>query len=194
MPIATLVTVPGVELLQVGDWDASSGRFQVTPDMLTAAVEAVDNGTVPAPVIKIGHTDPRFEPGDGEPALGYVANLRVTPDGNTLVGDYTGVPQYLADIMASAYPTRSIEGRLDVTLGNGVELPFYLTAVALLGATAPAVTPLRHIADIRDLYGVAASTGAGKSVSLTAPATNTPTTAMAVALAAARRTRRARGK
>ncbi|WP_326602358.1 hypothetical protein [Rhodococcus sp. PD04] len=110
----------------------------------------------------------------------------MTDNGQTLVGDYVGVPQWLAEILATAYPTRSVEGVHDVVAVDGTRYPFVLTACALLGVTDPGISTL---ADIPAYFGVAA-----KAVAVTVSATTETPTAMAVALASARRARRARGK
>lgn len=181
MPNAQLVTVPGVELIKVGTWDISTGKWDVTTEMLHSAVEAAAAGVLRRPPLKLGHDDPRF---DGEPAIGYVGNLRVTADGQTLVGDYVGVPSWLANVMATAYPSRSVEGVNEVEAADGTMYPFVLTACALLGVTNPGIT---SIADLPAHFGVAA-----KAVTATFTRTDNAPTAMAVALAAARRNRRGR--
>lgn len=152
MPV-DLRTIENVELVKVGTWHISTGPWEVTEELLAATVAAHADGRLPAPVVKIGHDDDRF---DGEPALGRVLNLRLTEDGRTLVGDFTGVPGWLAEIAASAFPRRSVEGVQDLELSDGTTFPFVLTAVALLGVTRPGITTL---ADLQDLYGVAASAG-----------------------------------
>lgn len=182
MPNAQLVTVPGVELAKTGTWEISTGTWTVTTEMLHSAVEAAAAGVLRRPPLKLGHDDPRFE-FDGEPAVGYIDNLRVTADGQSLIGDYVGVPQWLADVLASAYPSRSVEGVNEVEAADGTKYPFVLTAVALLGVTNPGIST---IADIPAMYGIAA-----KGVALIYPARTQPT-ALAVALAAARRNRRCR--
>lgn len=182
MPSA-LATVTGVELIKVGTHEISTGTWTVITDMLESAVAAAAAGVLRRPPLKLGHDDPRF---DGEPAVGYVDNLRVTADGTTLVGDYVGMPQWLADVLASAYPSRSVEGVHDVEAADGTRYPFVLTACALLGVTNPGISTL---ADIPAHFGVAA-----KAVSVVVPATHTQPTALAVALANARRTRRAQRK
>lgn len=181
MPNAQLVTVPGVELAKTGTWEISTGTWVVSEAMLTSAVDAAAAGVLRRPPLKLGHDDPRF---DGEPAVGYIDNLRVTADGQALIGDYVGVPAWLADVLASAYPSRSVEGVNEVVAEDGTKYPFVLTAVALLGVTNPGIST---IADIPAMYGIAA-----KGVALTYTRTNQPPTAMAVALAAARRSRRSR--
>jgi hypothetical protein len=149
-----LVTVPSVELIHAGRWAISSGEWNVTSADLYAAVAALDCPAVRRPVLKLGHTDPRF---DGEPAVGWIGNLAVDSEGVQLVGDYTGVPAWLGDVLASAYPDRSIEGEYGHRCQLGHTHPFVLTAVALLGVTAPGVGTLESLQDVAALYGVAAA-------------------------------------
>src|SRR5262249_52019816 len=98
------------------------------------------------PVIKLGHVDPRF---DGQPAIGQVKNLRLSPDGDRLIGDLTGMPGWLAEVAASAYPNRSIENVWDHQCQVGHRHPFAVTGLALLGVAPPAVAGLN---DIRSLF------------------------------------------
>ena len=145
--------VPDVELLKVGEGPASTGTLQVTAADLAAAVRAAQASSVARPVIKLGHTDPRF---DGEPAVGFVDNLRLSQDGSTLVGDLRGLPAWLADILPSAYPNRSIEGSFNYRDQTGVIHAFALTGLALLGVSPPAVGTLSTLRDVAALYDVAA--------------------------------------
>jgi hypothetical protein len=147
MPVE-LVTIPNVELLEVGmDWETSTGTFSFTADDLASAVDAVADPSVRTPVLKFGHIDPRF---DGQFSVGRVENLHTVNNGLTLAGDYVGVPLWLAEIMASAYPRRSIEGHWDWETYTGNRWPFYLTAVALLGASYPAIATIE---DIKAFWG-----------------------------------------
>ncbi len=167
VPIAPpLVRIPRVELIHTGQWPISTGVWTATTEDLHAAVAALDCPAVRRPGLKIGHSDNRFtDPhGDGEPLLGYVDNMAVVEDGHTLVGDFAGMPAWLAtadeqgqSVLASAYPDRSIEGIHDFQCQIGHRHPFVLTAVALLGVTAPGVGTLASLQDIAALYGVAAS-------------------------------------
>lgn len=143
--------IPGVELMQAGTWPLSTGTFTFTAEDLAAAVSALDCPAVRRPVLKLGHTDPRF---DGEPACGWVAGMRVADDGYTLVGDFEGMPQWLVDVAASAYPDRSVEGAYDFRCQLGHQHPFVLTGVALLGVTPPGVGTLESLQDVATLYGV----------------------------------------
>lgn len=146
-----LVTIPNVELVKTGHWELSSGPFDCTAEDLMAAVAAQDDPAIRAPILKLGHIDPRF---DGEPAIGRVTNMRVSEDGQTLLGDIEGVPAWIADVMPSAWPSRSFEGYQDYSTGNGTNHRFVLTALALLGVTLPGIETL---ADVASLYGIAAS-------------------------------------
>lgn len=143
-------TIERVPLIRVGTWHASTGETSITRDDLDNILAAFTGGDLDPAVIKIGHTDPRFEnpDWDGEPVYGQVTNLSVDDEkGGTLYGDYVNVPDELAEKLDSAYPFRSVEINWDVEmLDAGGEVtatyPAVLTGVALLGASAPAVKGL----------------------------------------------------
>jgi hypothetical protein len=148
--MAALTTVPNVELATVGVWYTSTGVWDCTPEQLADCVRAQDDPTFRTAVLKVGHQDGRFNASaDGEPGVGRVTNLRLSPDGLTLLGDLTGVPAWLAEIIPSAYPSRSIEMNLDVVTATGQTYAGVLTGLALLGVTAPAIESL---ADVAALY------------------------------------------
>lgn len=182
MPI-NLRTIRGVELVRAGTWSISTGEWTVTPDDLAAAVQAHRAGVLRKPVLKLGHNDPRF---DGGPALGRIDNLRLTDGGATLVGDFVDVPASVAACLPHSYPSRSVEALIDYTAPDGTVWPLVLTAVALLGETAPGIETL---ADLTDLYGVAASSARRRVVAATPPHPEHAERARAVAVARARRTR-----
>lgn len=161
-----------VEIAKVGTWDASTGQVTITRGHLAAAVAAQRAPGARHPVIKIGHTDPRF---DGEPSLGRVENLRLKDRGNTLVGDFTGVPDWLADMMPDSYPDRSLEGQFGVKDATGREHRFAIDAVALLGITPPAISTLESLRDLYDKQPVAANKRNTNTVALR-PAWVRPTT------------------
>jgi hypothetical protein len=188
--MADVTTIRGVELINVGQWDASTGPFIVTPADLEAAVAAHRAGVLRKPVLKIGHTDPRFNTDmfDGAPALGYVDNLRIVNGGRTLVGDYVNVPAGVAALIPYAYPDRSVEALQNYTTADGTTYALVLTATALLGATPGAVDTLQSLQDVGALYGVAA-----KAVTIRAHTRNLAhdrTIVVAVAAARRRRTHR----
>jgi hypothetical protein len=145
--VPALVVWPGVEILATGQWDLSSGP----------AVDAAACPAVGPPIIKLGHTDDRFTPGDGEPAIGRVKNLTLAAEGNKITGDLAGMPGWLGKILPSAYPARSIEGAYSLVCQIGHTHPFAITALALLGVTPPGVGVLSGLEDVAALYGVTAT-------------------------------------
>lgn len=149
-----LASLANVELMHTGQWDISTGTVTFTKEDLAAAVAALGCPAIRKPVLKLGHTDPRF---DGEPACGWISNMATTNSGSTLVGDYTGMPGWLGSILPSAYPDRSIEGAWDFRCQIGHVHPFVITAVALLGVTPPGIGTLESLQDVAAMYGVAAS-------------------------------------
>jgi 2'-5' RNA ligase len=175
---APLATIPNVELMRAGQWAISTGLATFTPDDLASAVAAMDCPAVRRPVLKLGHVDPRF---DGEPAVGWIGNMGTADGGATLVGDYTSMPGWLGDVIASAYPDRSIEGQYDYRCQVGHLHPFVITGVALLGVTPPGVGNLQSLQDVAALYGVAASSPAtGVPVTVTVRASTTDVSAGAM--------------
>lgn len=190
MPVDTR-TIPNVPLIHVGEREASTGPWNVTPEDLRSIVDAHAAGVV-RPVIKLGHEGPLR---DASPALGIVTALRIINGGNTLVGTFTGVPKAVAALLPAAYPQRSVECLLDYTDTAGRTWPIVLSAVALLGATAPAVKELTSLDDVAALYGVALAATAGPSarrvvvVSTPVHTTDHAARARAVQVAAARRRR-----
>jgi hypothetical protein len=173
-----LATVSNVELMHTGTWNISTGVVTFTRDDLANAVAALDCPAVRRPVLKLGHAEPDPVQGmrwDGEPAVGYIANMAVAENGRTLVGDYAGMPSWLGDVIASAYPDRSIEGQFDHVCQMGHTHPFVVTAVALLGVTAPGIGTLQSLQDVAALYGVAAARPSGDMVAVTVHASREDT-------------------
>ncbi|MCZ0732319.1 hypothetical protein [Mycolicibacterium iranicum] len=176
------MTIPNVELARVGTHEASTGTWVVEPSDLADAVAAAAAGVVSAPVVKLGHEGPLR---DGAPALGRVRNLRTVESGTVLVGDLVDVPRTVADLMPRAWPQRSVEGYVDFTdQHSGQTFGFVMTAVALLGASMPAVAGLADINDVASLYGVAA-----KHVAIPSNPSTQLHRSHAVQVAAARRRR-----
>lgn len=150
-----LKNMPGIELVAVGTWRASTGELTLTTDDLASAVAAMDCPGVRNPVLKLGHSEPDSTSGirwDGEPAVGWVDNMRLSDNRAKIVADYLGVPAWLAEVMPSAYPDRSIEISRPFRCQIGHQHPAVITAVALLGIVGPAVGVLRSLQDVQDLY------------------------------------------
>lgn len=162
--VPELASIPEVELIRTGSWQIQSGKWDATRADLSAAVAALACPAVRKPILKIGHSDKRFEPGDGQPAVGWVDNMRLADGGHTLLGDFAGMPAWLANpdsqgrrVISSAYPDRSVEGLYGYKCQLSHTHPFVLTAVALLGVTEPGVGTLKSLQDVQALYeGVAA--------------------------------------
>jgi len=160
--------ITNVPICETGiSYPLSTGDHTFTPEDLALAVEAQGDPAVVAPRIGLGHDDPRFN-GDGEPALGRVENMRLSANEQTIVGDYMGVPEWLAKIMSVAYPNRSIEGSTNVTTVTGNKYPLIITAVKQLGVMCPGVSTLEDIPVLLSAKGpedvkmqVAASDGKG---------------------------------
>lgn len=152
-----LSIVRDVEICAVGiEYPLASGPKTFTTDDLLAAIRSQDDPAVKAPRVWLGHPDDdRFHAGratpagTAEPALGTVVNMRVEDDGMTLVGDIAGCPTWLAKILASAYPSRSIEGFEGAQTVTGREWDVIITDLALLGVRWPGVST---IDDLKILY------------------------------------------
>ncbi|WP_062367912.1 phage protease [Gordonia sp. QH-12] len=146
-----LATIPRVELGSVGTWDISNiAGWHPTADDFASAVAALDCPAVRRPVLKLGHSD-----GPGDPAIGVIDNLAVTDEGQTLVGDFVGVPSWLAaaddegrSVIASAYPDRSGEWEHNYVCQLGHTHPFVLHAMALLGVVRPGIGTLESLYDL----------------------------------------------
>jgi len=146
----------GIELVRPGTWQLASGEQTFTPEMIRDAARHAGRPGYRAP-IKLGHADPRFA-GDGEPALGWLGNLRVVDDGDVpvLIGDVTGMPDWLAAAAPTAWPDRSVEGWTDFE-ADGEKYSFVIDGLALLGVTPPGISSLRSLRDLPQALGIAAS-------------------------------------
>lgn len=151
---AELTTVPDVQIIKTGiEYPLASGPATFTPEDLAAAVDAQNDAGIPQPRIWLGHFDDERIHGErlgaypsGEPAVGKVIDMRLTEDGHCIVGDLTGVPLWLANIMSSAFPSRSVEGRFNVQTVTGKEYRLVISSLALLGVCWPGVQTLDDIA------------------------------------------------
>lgn len=148
-----LANVPRVELGAVGTWDISNVTgWHPSADDFASAVAALGCPAVRRPVLKFGHSG---EPGAGDPAIGVIDNMAVTEDGQTLIGDFVGVPGWLAtedgagnSVLSSAYPDRSGEWEHGYVCQLGHTHPFVLHAMALLGVIRPGIGTLESLHDL----------------------------------------------
>lgn len=148
-----MATIKGVELATVGFWDISNATdWHPSAEDLAAAVAAQECPAVRRACLKLGHTG---VPGEGDPAIGLVDNMRLSDDGQTLIGDFVGVPAWFAEpddegrsVIASAYPDRSGEFSSGYRCQLGHEHPFVVSAVSLLGVVAPGIGTLESLFDL----------------------------------------------
>lgn len=161
-----------VEIARVGTWQLASGELEVTEQMLRDAADYAGRPDARPAALKIGHTDPRF---DGEPALGWLGNLRVegAGDDSVLKGDVTDMPDWLAEVAPSAWPDRSMEGWTDYE-ADGRTYGMVVDGLALLGVTPPGMKTLRSLRDLPQALGVAASSRIAAATFLQAAVSNRP--------------------
>jgi len=159
MTIAT-TTFKDVQLVKAGTWGGMTGRSTITNEDIADAVAAYNDPEIDRGVLKIGH-DGDLNLATGQPALGWIENLKASADGSTLIGDLTNIPSKLAAIIPRAFRRRSVEMTLNATTPSGKKYRAALTGLALLGAKAPAV---KGLDDILSLYAAEGEPLAGESV------------------------------
>jgi hypothetical protein len=157
----------GVELARPGIWKLSSGPTEFTAEMLRDAADfyAATGGERVA--LGFGHLDSRF---DGEPAFGWVSNVRYTEDdiGPLLLGDLVDMDDWVAAAAPRYWPKRSIEGVKGVTF-NGREFGLVLTRLALLGSTPPGIPVLKSLTDVRQLVAASVAATGGVWIAASVP-------------------------
>jgi hypothetical protein len=182
-----LVTFYNVELIEVGEWLTSTGPAEFTKAHLLAIMASQGDPYVKEPRLILGHTPGgKWEPGPGmgkdgffgeQPTIGKFVNLRIVEDDTKIVADLTGVPQWLGNILPTAYPNRSVEVYFDVTTTKG-QYAAIMPRVAALGINLPAVASLE---DLQVLYSEEGPEGVelihvGERVAASAPPPKPPET------------------
>jgi hypothetical protein len=144
------VTVKDVEIVQTGiEYPLATGPRTFTTADLSDLVESQSDPAIKAPRLKLGHEASLGILEDGQPAIGTLENLHLEQNGHLVVGDYVGIPEWLANVLPSAYPARSIEAVDGVDTNTGHHWRLVLTDLALLGVVWPGVGTLD---DIQALY------------------------------------------
>lgn len=144
----TLVTVQNVPICATGvEYMLSTGPATFTEqDLRDACTLANDDPTYRTPRLKLGHVAGGWQASDGstngEPSFGQFSNLRVGNYGQELFADIINVPDWLANLLPSAYPSRSIEGQQGYKSNAGKTYGLAIDAVALLGVEMPGVASL----------------------------------------------------
>jgi len=148
--VPNTTTVRDVEIVQTGiEYPLSTGPATFTTEDLNDIVESQGDPAVKVARLKLGHMASIGLLEDGQPAIGTIQNLRLEQEGHLVVGDYVGIPTWLADVLPSAYPARSIEAAVGVETNTGHHWRVVLTDLALLGVVWPGVSTLD---DIQALY------------------------------------------
>ena len=139
-------TIPGyrieAEIFSTGTWNDETFTVQ---DLEEIAGNFQRLKSHLKPPLKFGHDDNQTLLGqaDGDPALGWVEQLRV--NGNRLLATFVGVPAVVYEaIKSQRYRRVSAEIYFNLRR-NGKDLGKALKAVALLGADLPAVTNLEDL-------------------------------------------------
>lgn len=150
--LAELVDVTDVEVCQTGiEYHLASGPRTFTTSDLKSAVDSQGDAAVKTPRLKLGHVANIGLMADGQPAIGTVTDMKLEQGGHLITGTYKGIPKWLANILPSAYPARSIEGAVGVKTATQNTWDLVITDLALLGVIWPGVTTLE---DIQALYSV----------------------------------------
>lgn len=167
-------SMSGVELARPGTWHLSTGKRTFSAENLRDAADFyAASGQTRIP-LGFGHSDSRF---DGDPAFGWVSNIRYAEDakGPVLLGDLVDMDEWVAAAAPQRWPNRSIEGFANLDW-NGRTYTLALTRLALLGATPPAMPILRSLADLRQAVAAAAESSGAEFVSAAAPPSEQDTT------------------
>lgn len=130
----------GAEIFSAGTWNGLTFT-ESDLDVIESAFASLGlAGRVP---LKLGHNEDQPVT-DGQPALGWVQ--RVWREGEKLFADFADLPTVVYDaIKSKAYKFVSVELLQDAHHG-GIDFPWVLSAVSLLGADIPAVSNLRELA------------------------------------------------
>lgn len=164
-----LITIAQVPIARVGTWPAAGGSGVLEVADLQSMVDASNDPEIQAvgPIRGwLGHNGAFDEWGDpvgrnpydtSEAAIGTIANLAVTEDGQTLLADLVDIPE----IVAVLYPQRSIETQGGVVTSDGTRYPCVLTGLAYLGRSDPAVSGMPDLLDAMTAASGAALSGAG---------------------------------
>ena len=114
--LAELVDVEDVEVVQTGlKYPLASGPRTFTKDDLADIVSSQGDAAVKTPRLKLGHVANMGLMEDGQPAIGTLEDLTLTQGGHQITGTYKNIPAWLARVLPSAYPARSIEALTSVS-------------------------------------------------------------------------------
>ena len=160
----------GVNVFSAGTWN----RMKFTGEDLTAIAQntnALIAAGRHAPPLKLGHHGGDEPEIDGQPALGWIENLRAV--GDNLYADFKRIPDTVFEAIKS-----ELYRQVSVELRYIEEFGWILTAVALLGADLPAVKNLEDLQAYLSAHPPVGNPSAGAGVaqaltfSVSAPSIN----------------------
>lgn len=147
------------EIFAVGKWN---GFFFTLDDLNKIADTFNKLKEVQDVPLKLGHND-KQPLTDGQPALGWVDKVWVA--GEKLMAHYMDMPKVVYEAVSKKlYKNVSIELDIDVKY-KGVDYPYVLSGIALLGADIPAVNTLK---DLTHYMSRGADFSAGRKVMFSA--------------------------
>ncbi len=132
------------ELFSVGLWN---GRHYILDDLHDIANNFKHFKDLLKPMLKLGHEEGQEEEilKYGQPALGWIEDIRVDEKLGKLFGKFTDIPAIVKEaLQKKLYKQKSIEIDIDVE-HDGETFEHVLTGVALLGADLPAVNNLNDL-------------------------------------------------
>jgi hypothetical protein len=142
--------VPRVPICSTGiEYRLGTGNHTFTEKELADAVQAASGSdpAINAPRIKLGHKSKAndFFLGEDEPAFGRVEAMRLSENKQTIYGDFVGTPEWLAKVMPTAFPSRSVDAQLGVETVTGKRYAMVITDVSLLGVRWPGCSVLEDL-------------------------------------------------
>ncbi|HKV43861.1 MAG TPA: phage protease [bacterium] len=131
------------------EYPLSTGPHTFTESELAAAVEAAsgEDIAINPPRIKLGHKSVVNDLflGEDEPAFGRVEELRLSDNKQEILGNYVGTPEWLAKVLPTAFPARSVDAKLGVETATGKRYEMVVTDVSLLGVRWPGCSVLEDL-------------------------------------------------
>ncbi|HNY10703.1 MAG TPA: hypothetical protein PKK26_03835 [Candidatus Wallbacteria bacterium] len=103
------------------------------------------------PTVKLGHGEQEILERSGYPAVGYISELKLSPENDVIYATITDVPKEVKDLIdTKAYAQKSAEVVLDYEdVNKNKKYSAVLLGLALLGEELPEI---KTLADIKQLY------------------------------------------
>lgn len=139
--VENLHTVKAVEIFSAGTWNGDAYTVEDLDLMVKAFEENKDHVR---PFLKLGHSeDQKLLQAEGLPAAGWVE--QVYRKGDKLMADFSDIPNKIYELIhRKAYRKVSCEIYMNCQIEDK-KYPYFLGAVALLGAETPGVMNLDDI-------------------------------------------------